>query len=187
MSNLWLIVEGENDYDVVRHILKQRGISATVRRLDPTGNSGGISRLAAQLERLIATARQHRLYNNATDCIAVLHDQDMGESYQIHHDRIRTICKREHIKQAVARDELESWLLADSGLCTWLGIEPGNWDEQPRPSAVLASRLKDKGQRYQGLHRTRINEHLSGDGDAHSPSMRAALQLLSDAPCTRTP
>jgi hypothetical protein len=184
-GTIWLIVEDSNDRKVVEALLSARGIDVGIKLLNPSRDRGGISRLAADLENLIETARTRKQHE---DCIAVLHDADENtQPNRMSYDRIEEICRRygQDVVEVIARDEIEAWLLADSGLCSWLDIKPKNWDEQHRPSRELERLLKRKSQRmkYQGRYRDQVLEHLAGDGDKHSPSLRVALTHLDGAPC----
>src|SRR5438477_7887366 len=118
LCTIWLIVEDETDGEVAQALLKDRDV--IVKPLAPTGGTGGLSRLRIQLHRLIQTAKQRR--STQEDCIAVLHDQDMTDPRkEAEHKAINDICDAEQVVLAVARDEIEAWLLADHGLCEWLG------------------------------------------------------------------
>jgi hypothetical protein len=184
-GTIWLITEDETDAEVVERILEKRGLKVRVKRLG-TRNVGGISRLAGQLARLIATAKAQK---QANDCIAVLHDEDRHiQPDRTPYETIATLCKAEHVAFIIARDELEAWLLADSGVCAWLESNPANWDGKPKPKEELERRMKkkDKHLRYQGKGRQQIMNALNGDGDQHSPSMKTALAHLDNAPCMRT-
>lgn len=63
--------------------------------------------------------------NNRTDC-----------------DRIRQVCEKykSDVRLVLARDEIESWLLADMGFWGWLNenkTQPRNCDNMERPSLYL--------------------------------------------------
>jgi hypothetical protein len=181
MPKIWLIVEDDNDAIVIRAMLKVKQLPWTVEPLKPTGPSGGISRLAKELPRLIQTALRQR---HAGDCIAVLHDADsLTQLNRASHDRIRAICDeyQKDVTLVVARDELESWLLADKGICTWLEKTARNYDEQPKPSEILDRWLHEKSShmRYAGRYRAEVLKHIEATGDKYSPSMRRAVQQLT--------
>ena len=184
MSTIHLMVEDENDGIAVRKILKKKGFKVNIKIYKPAGGSGGISRLAKQLERLIASAKAERKQN---DCIAVMHDQDdqNQQNYRDDYHLIKKICAKERVKLVIARDELEAWFLADTSLCQWLEITPRNWDEQKKPSDELRSLLAKKKMKYQGRSREEVFNHLDGSGDKFSNSMQEALTHLKDAPCIR--
>src|SRR5947208_2819350 len=96
-GRIWLIVEDENDGKVIQRILDKKQIRVHIKPLKPTGNSGGIGRLAAQLETLIESARRSK---DGNDCIAVLHDADLRSQPQRDaHERIASICQ--HYRQEV--------------------------------------------------------------------------------------
>lgn len=182
-GTIHLIVEDETDIDVVRAICNARNLNVRVRKYVPTGGSKGISRLAKQLDRLIISAQANR---EEPDCIAVLHDADtMVQQDRILYDQINNICKKYNdVVEIIAKDEIESWLLADGGLCAWLGERPRNCDMETKPSERLNRAVKAKtGKDYSGRTRGQVLEKLKGDGDNHSPSLQAALRHLEDAPC----
>jgi hypothetical protein len=186
-QRLWLIVEDENDGVVVRHLLAKKGFALSIEVITATGGSGGISRLAAQLSQLIKTIQANKRFDRQGDCIAVLHDHDEQTQQQNRklYEDIEKVCAAQGIKRAVAIDELEAWMLADSGLCTWLEITPRNCDAIQKPSDQLRSHLSKKNLKYQGKTRADVVSKLVGDGDRHSPSMREALKLFDDAPCLK--
>ena len=183
-GTIYLIMESEKDVDVVRAILKARNITVRVEPLYPTGRKEiGVSRLAKELERLIAEAIAERQPGN---CIAVLHDADEFEQvpHRGDYQRIQSICQkhRREVVPIIADDELESWLLADEGICRWLGIKAENQDSRQKPKEYLNSLVKDKtGKRYQGANRSKVLDHI--DGNTHSPSLQQALKHLDNAPC----
>ncbi len=181
---IWLIVEDETDGETVKVILRKRGYPVRVKVLPPTGGAGGISRLLKQLGQLIEVAKQRK---QQMDCIAVLHDWDsQRQQDRAVYEQILQICAAQGVKHVFARDEIESWMLADSGLCAWLDLTPKNWDEQPKPKDTLNSLLQAKKKmKYQGAHRAKVIAQLQGDGDRYSPSLRNALAHLDNAPCTQ--
>jgi len=180
-GTIHLILEDKTDAQVVEALLKTHQISVRVRSLTPSGGSGGISRLAKDIERLIQTARNER---KSGDCIAVLHDADeMVQPERKHYKAIAHICHRyKDVVEVIARDEIEAWLLADAGLCHWLNKKPGNCDSMTQPSLELNSLVNKKiGRNYSGSDRVRVLQHLNGQN--HSPSLREALTHLENAPC----
>ncbi len=185
---MWLIVEDENDGTVIEALLQAKKFGIQVRVLKPTGRSGGISRLEKELKRLIQTALESR---RSGDCVAVLHDADLRtQQDRAIYDRIRAQCAKhkQDVALIVAQDELESWLLADSGICKWLGIKPKNWDEQAWPSHTITEylRKKDKGLRYEGRGRAELLKHVTGTGDKFSPSMAKAVKFLNKTSCMQS-
>lgn len=182
-GTIHLIVENKTDADVVRAILKAKQIDVRVRYLEPP-NAGGISRLAKELEALIKTAKAKRKSN---DCIAVLHDADsLSETNRQNHDKIAAIYEKykSDVVLIIARDELEAWLLADEGLCQWLGEKAKNCDGEKQPSLRLNRAVKKKTKRgYSGSNRDKVLEKLDGSGDKYSPSMEDAMKHLNNAPC----
>jgi hypothetical protein len=172
----------------VAAILKRRYPRVRVQSLRPTGKKPNLSRLAQQIERLIQQALVNR---EASDCIAVLHDLDQFTRPNLKdradYDHIKAVCSRyrKDVVLVVAWDEIEAWLLADPGLCAWLGIKPSNWDEARKPSEDIANFLDKAGKpKYREGNLSRILAQLDGTGDQFSPSLKAALAHLDDAPCT---
>lgn len=185
-GTIWLIVEGQNDADIVKAILRKKYPNVRVSPLYPPGNPS-LAQLAKHIEKLIRQAISNR---KRGDCIAVLHDKDsLSDTEQNHHSQIEKICQQygKAVKHILAADEIESWLLADSGLCAWLSkIKPDNWDNRKKPSEELASRLKRSGVEYRIQNLSKILRYVDGSGDQHSPSLREALAHLHNAPCTKT-
>lgn len=182
-GTIHLIVEDETDVDVVRAICNARNLNVRIRMYVPTGGSKGISRLAKQLDPLIISARANR---KETDCIAVLHDADtLVQQNRRLYDQIKDICqKHDDVAEIIAKDEIESWLLADGGLCAWLGERPRNCDMERQPSERLNRAVKAKtGKDYSGRMRGQVLGKLKGNGDDHSLSLRAALSYLENATC----
>ncbi len=184
-GRLWLIVEGQYDGDVVREILSRQpayaDLAKRVEVIKPTGGSPNLARLAAQLERLIKSISKGK-----NDCIAVLHDQDANAEphRRQHYDKIRQVCGRyKQVVHVIAKDELESWLLADAGLCAWLGIKVRNWDEETKPSDKLASLVNEKFRLAYPGDLAKILPHIDGSGHKTSQSLTEAMHHLASAPC----
>src|SRR5688572_28717415 len=135
ISTLWLIVEGQMDFAVAKAIVHKHYPQLRMKELIPTGKPPNLSRLSAQLNDLI---RQALDYYREGDCIAVLHDTDLltRPHHRKDYENIRDVCRqyKDKVYLVKAVDELESWLLADRGLCQWLGIKPRNCDTLAQPS-----------------------------------------------------
>jgi hypothetical protein len=177
---IWLIVEAHTDYEVMRAIFKAKGITTPLRYKMPN-KQGGISRLAKELETIIEAILPTIAKG---DCIAVLHDADeFSQPDRTHYEHIAQICEqyKKYVTRVIARDEIESWLLADGKLWAWLGGKgkPKNWDETKQPSNELESLLGKRNMKWQGKYRQQVLDHLDGTGDQHSPSMQAAAQHLA--------
>lgn len=179
-GKIYLITEDETDAKVIQQIIYKRGFDTKVVSL---GRTRGISRLLAQLPLLIATAKSAK---TDQDCIAVLNDLDSQQPDRKIYNEIARICREQRVAHIVAHDELEAWLLADSGVCQWLNIKPKNWDEQPKSKEALQNLTEKKQKRrFQERDRDQILAQLTGNGDKHSPSMSKAVKHLDNAPCTR--
>ena len=182
-GTIWLITEDEYDFKVVQQIVLRKKIIVGLKWRPMTGGSGGISRLADQLERIIKSLVHEK---GKQDCIAVLHDADTyRQPNRETYNEIRRICKQYKIAHITADDEMESWLLSDAGLCNWLAIKHEICDALKAPSKELERLLKKKNQhlKYQGRYRDEILKHL--DGNILSPSLKEALKYLENAPCMR--
>lgn len=179
-GTIWLIAEGQTDHEIVSAIVQKRQPSVRVQRLNPSG--GGISRLANQLEQLIRTAQAKRSGN---DCIVVLHDQDQGQSDRTHYKNISEICIRYSVTLIVAIDEVEAWLLSDSGVCAWLGERVKHWNNVSKPKQRLESLMKARHRlKYNLRGLNSLLNHLQADGT--NRSLKEALRQLEVAPCVRT-
>src|SRR5262249_6218344 len=143
------------DAEVINAILKAKKINVRIRPLPP--KQGSISRLAKELKTLIQIALHDR---KPGDCIAVLHDADeQVQTSREDHQRITRICAtyKKDVVLVIPRDELEAWILADSGVCLWLGVSPKNRDEEQKPSDTLSGLMQSKHKlKYQGDGRARI-------------------------------
>ncbi|MEO8606399.1 MAG: hypothetical protein ABI690_00835 [Chloroflexota bacterium] len=188
-GTLWLIVEGKVDGEIVKAILKHRYPQVSIRILKPTGAQPSVSRLAKQIDQLI---RQALAEPKRGDCIAVLHDADLQtrphKNERQDYQHIETVCKKyaRQVKHVIAYDEIESWLLADTTFCTWLGTKPQNWDEKSKPSETLINLLDKAGKpKWREDNWIKILENLDGTGDKFSSSLQSALKHLENAPCTR--
>lgn len=188
-GTIWLICESKKDFHIVEAILKKRYPQVTVEPLFPRGGKSNLSRLTHQLERLIKDALEH---HETGDCIVVLHDLDIQTRPHDRADyqRIEQICTnhRRYVTRIEAMDEIEAWLLADTGFCEWLtNTRPQNWDERKKPSVTLDTLLNEaKKPKFTIENMPKILLALDGTGDKHSPSLRKALEHLKDAPCTRS-
>jgi len=181
---IWLIAEDETDCDVIQRILNKKGFKVVIRRVQLSGASGGISRLATQLPRLIKVVRNNKYWHDG-DCIVVLHDRDahlLGR-HNAEYNMIAAVCKKENAIHLLADDTIESWLLADNGICQFLGIKPSTWDGKPGAKIRIESLLGTKHMQYQAQGREKLIEKLDGTGDMRSPSMRESMKKLIDAEC----
>ncbi|HUN08633.1 MAG TPA: hypothetical protein PLQ56_18645 [Aggregatilineales bacterium] len=182
IGTIWLITEDESDYQVVVHTLKVKGFTIQVKWLKLEGKSGGISRLAAQIELQIGLALERK---GPTDCVLVLHDQDETEPDRTHYDSITTACKDQPVYHLVAKDEIEAWLLADKGLADWLNIKHQNWDSQAKPSKELERLIRKQYPRmhYRGADRAKVLAQITGEN--RSAVLEKAIAYLRTAPCAR--
>ena len=184
-GKIWLVVEDRNDGAIIKKILIQRNIQSKVEVRQPS--SGGISRLAQELDGILQFIRKRM---SRGDCVLVIHDHDeltrpLGRQ---DYDLIADICKQnpDIAVEVIARDELEAWLLADSGVCHWLGRKPEKADGLRRPSDKLHGLIQEKTKaEFGGRYRDQLVANIAGDGDAHSPSMREAFAELDGLDCVK--
>lgn len=180
-GTIWLITEDENDYKIVRAVIQKLGLPISVKWRSPSGKTPGLSRLAAELKKLIADARKLRSGN---DCIVVLHDEDIHrQPKRDNYNRVRDICKSERVTLIVAKDEVEAWLLSDSGICRWLDESRKTWNGDPHPSDHLRSVMHAKYQLKYPRDLDKLLTHFNADG--LNESFKEALDELHKAPCVR--
>ncbi|GIK64939.1 MAG: hypothetical protein BroJett018_27330 [Chloroflexota bacterium] len=189
-GRIFLIVEADRDGRYAKTIVQRCYPSIEVHLLPPKGHNRGIGALAEQIERLLKEALLKKQTAHEPACVAVLHDADESSTPNRNlHTIIRDACQK-HKKQVIlvlAKDEMESWLMADSGVCAWLDKKPKNWDEETHPSKTFESWLDKAGKgKYDDAIATQIAAKLMGDGGKVSPSLKSALQHLIDAPCTKS-
>ncbi len=184
-----LMAEHAKDIIVMQLLFKQKFPHVKIRPYPPPPKKGGISWLAKNVEKLIITALENR--KSKHDCIVVLHDADLQTRPHGRNDyeKVALICKkyRDDVIFIIAYDELEAWLLADSGLAQALNRKPKNYDNEIRPSKILNKWLEDTGRKHLTDEKIAIIEQilkgLDGTGDQHSPSLQAALKKLHDHDC----
>lgn len=178
-GTIWLISEDENDYKVVKAILKKLNLSIQVKWRSPSGRTPGLSRLAAELKQLITQAQKLRSGN---DCIVVLHDEDLHrEPKRDHYDKVRDICTAHGVTLIVAKDEVEAWLLSDSGVCGWLGEPVRTWNGDSWPSNHLRSLMQSRYKMKYPRDLDKLLIHINADGI--NQSFKDALSELEKAPC----
>jgi len=193
MKTLWLIAEDESGAQIFRAIFERRFPEMHVPYILPRGNHPNISRLAIDIEDLINNIHVDKR-RKADDCIVVLHDLNAQRRTETSdYDKIKKACEKAvkdglKLLECIAVDEIESWLLADSGVCQWLGEKRGNYDTKAAPKDILNGWLKRKGKitYYSVRGRDEVFKHIVGDGDQkeYSPSMRWAFTALTNASCT---
>lgn len=180
-GTIWLITEDENDYKVVRAILKKLNLSIQVQWRSPSGKTPGLSRLAAEIKQLIAQAQKLRSGN---DCIVVLHDDDQHRApKRDNYDKVRDICNAYGVTLIVAKDELEAWFLSDSGICGWLGEPVKTWNGDSWPSNHLRSVMHSRYKMKYPRDLDKLLVHMKADGI--NQSLKAALAILHEAPCVK--
>ncbi len=189
-GRIYLFCEDITDGIVVQKLIQAKGLTADVEIRTPSGGKRGITHLAKDLRRLIASARPELKKLGKRSCLAVLHDADLTTDPRGHSQQaIKQICFAENVKLVVAYDELEAWLLADSGVRAWLNrpkSDARSHDGDKRPSSKLNQWLKRANKpSLDNQMKEQTASHANGDGDSFSPSMKAALQQLLDAPCAK--
>jgi hypothetical protein len=177
-----LIAEDKTGEFVFEEIVRKKALDV---HIIPYGDAVGVSTLARQVKGLIATALRA---SSARDCIVVLHDTDIAvETYREHYLRIKQICDAygNRVTRLEAIQEIESWLLADEGFCHWLGESPKASDHVPQPSQKLEKLINDKRKpKWNNVNKPKILQHMDVTGDKLSESMRTAMQIFLELPCT---
>jgi len=179
---LWIIAEDENDVAILRQILLKMGLTIHIRAY-PRGQTPGIGLLARSLTKWL-----HDIHHDARwkegDCIAVLHDLDSTiPDHRPLVKQIQDICEREGMVRLSADDEIESWLLADGGISTFLGIKTQTWDGKTEVKQTLEALLRKKKMVYRSRDRERLIEKLDGTAVQRSPSLKQPIQNLQAADC----
>jgi len=183
-QTVWLIVEAEADGKIIKHLIFKHFPTLYVEVFTATGGSPNLSRLESQLNDLIKRARKGTLKHPAThrDCILVVHDDDMIQPNRTVYSAIAQKCRSNGVVEIVASDELEAWLLSDSGLSKWLGIKQETWNSKQRPSDDLKSLLKAQKSLKYPDDLQKVLPHLNSDGI--NESFQDALKTLKTLPCT---
>jgi hypothetical protein len=181
---IYLIAEDKTGEQVFRAIIQKRGVNADVRF---RGKAEGVVPLAEELKELIDTVLHEK---SGKDCIVVLHDTDDSvQTYREHYKQIALICDQyqEHVTRLEAVQEIEAWLLADSGLCKWLNIKPKASDYLKRPSDRLRSLIHERpgSLKWNRNDQPKILQNISATGDEFSESMRIAMKILLQLPCAQ--
>lgn len=181
-----LIAEDQTGYFVFDTIIRKKGIKAVVELVAKPKN---LSDLGSKIEALIRLAIDRK---KGKDCIIVLHDTDDSvETNRKHYERIAQACEKyqDDVTRLPAVQEIEAWLLADSGLCKWLRIKPRPSDHVSRPSDRLRTLINDKTgkQMWNEQYQPKILENMDATGDqpGRSQSMQAAMNVLLKLPCTQ--
>ncbi|MFN8418235.1 MAG: hypothetical protein U0528_03160 [Anaerolineae bacterium] len=173
-----------SDSEVVRLILEKKSIAARVEPVLIPSNRTGIFNLVRN-DTLITLIETTLSQMQPQDCLAVLIDAEFEKPRKDRkdHKRIAEICAQysERVALILAIQEIEAWLLADSGICAYLGEQAANHDHRPSPKEYLEGLLRHKKRRrWSGADRRMVMQQLVGDGDQHSPSMGKALRKLRE-------
>lgn len=186
-GTIYLIIEAEKDFEIVKAILRLKGIDVELDyRFIPETKSSSPSYVLSELDKQI---RSLLVQFQAHDCIMVLHDAN--EHTDLHTPslkaQIKQLCDHHRVKQIIARNEIESWILSDSGITNWLQIPvERNWDQQKKSKQALQYTLRRKGLFWRGRDREKVFAQMVGDGDQRSASMREAVRELLEAPCVKS-
>jgi hypothetical protein len=184
-ATLWLIVEAETDAALLKSLAKTHFPKLHVEYFTASGGSPNLNRLDEQLEDLIRNAKRGTPKRPATakDCIVVVHDNDNIQSGRAAYDSIKRKCRAAQVTECIAIDEIEAWVLSDSGVSKWLGIPQKPWNADQRPSDELRRLLnKEHGLKYPSC-RAKVLDHMKWDGQ--NTSLQETLKTLRALPCTR--
>ncbi len=170
---LRLIAEDPSDVEVLTEILRKKSIFIQVENVLMPNNLRGINHLPQELPKLIATTRA--AYPD--DAIAVLIDAEWYKPKQdrFNHKQIAALCRRNRTKLLWAVQEIEAWILADSGICAWLDTDLEQTDHLRDPKEKLRGLLYHKGFSLRKRDRRRVFQEMRGDGDQHNRSLGRVL------------
>jgi hypothetical protein len=182
---IYLLAEDVTGFHVMQAIIREKRINATIKL---RGQAQGLSILANEVEELIQLTLVEK---NPEDCIVILHDTDDSvQTYREHYEKIERICDNKYkgrVTRLAATQEIEAWLLADEGLCTWLGIKAQPSDHLKRPSDHLKTHVKKRAGnwKWDKRHQPKIllNIDATGDKSGGSLSMQSAMKKLATLPC----
>lgn len=183
-GTIWLLVESKSDAQIATKLIHVHFPNVGVEYLLPSGQPS-LSTLDRDLADLVTLARRGtpRRPFGPNDCIVVLHDDDHSQPERRHYTSIADKCAQYGIVEVVAKDEIEAWLLSDTGVCRWLGARRVTCNTDTRPSDRLKSLMNDrKQQRYPG----RLDQLLPKiTGDSNNLSFQSALDQLKNSPCIK--
>lgn len=181
---LWLIVEAETDAALLKSLTKTHFPALHVEYFTASGGSPNLNRMDDQLEDLIRNAKRGTPKRPATaqDGIVVVHDDDQIQPKRTAYDSIARKCRTAQVTECIARDEIEAWVLSDSGVCKWLGIAQKPWNTEQRPSDHLKRLLRERHKLDYPSCRAKLLEHVKWDG--LNTSLQDALKALRGLSCT---
>lgn len=176
---LRLICEDPSDGEILIEILRKKSIAIHIENVLMPNNLRGINHLPQELPKLIATTRA--AFPN--DAIAVLIDAEWYKPKQarFNHKQVAVICRRLRADSKLlwAVQEIEAWLLADSGICSWIGAELQQTDQLHDPKENLRRLLYLKGFSLRQRDRRRIFQEMHGDGDQRNRSLARVVRYIS--------
>lgn len=183
-GTIWLLVESKYDAQIATKLIHIHHPNVGVEYLVPSGQPS-LSTLDRDLTDLVTFARRGKPQRpfGPNDCIVVLHDDDHSQPDRRHYTSITNKCAAHGIVEIVAKDEIEAWLLSDTGVCGWLGTRRQTCNTVTRPSDRLKSLMNStKSLRYPG----RLDRLLPEiNGDSNNLSFQSALSQLHDSPCIK--
>ncbi|MHB8625501.1 MAG: hypothetical protein ACYDBJ_00800 [Aggregatilineales bacterium] len=190
IPTIFLVPEDEIGYFVFEAIRQKKKINARIDWRGPsrTGKNKNIADLAFELEELLETILREKEIN---DCILVVHDTNASNpDNRRNYEEIARICKTEKYKAHVtllrADEEIEAWLLADVGVCKWLGQKPKSWDGKKKPSSQIETWVNKKFRRHWNRETKRqAAEKMTVTGMKYSRSMQEAMDTFLALPCTK--
>jgi len=181
-GTIWLLVESKYDAQIATKLIHIHHPNVGVEYLVPSGQPS-LSTLDRDLTDLVTFARRGKPQRpfGPNDCIVVLHDDDYSQPDRRHYTSITNKCAAHGIVEIVAKDEIEAWLLSDTGVCRWLRARRVTCNTETRPSDRLKRLMRNrKQQRYPG----RLDQLLPNvTGDSHNQSFQSALNQLHNSPC----
>lgn len=171
-----LIVEDDSDGRAIAELVGKSVEQVHVDWL-PAGGIGNIKRNAA---KLISLARDR--VEGRRGCVGVLVDRDRKNPVRDEpHRTIARACRQARAEFVAAREALEAWLLADPGVCQWLGIATPTTTETMRdPKQRVAQAFSRKTGRPYRKRRARLEvaRHSTGIDVAKNSSAQRALAAI---------
>jgi hypothetical protein len=170
-----MIVEDDSDGRAIRQLAVASGLPANLDWL-PTNGIGNIKRNG---DRLIGLAKERA---GGHGCVAVLVDEDGSNIERDEpHRTILRICKKAKVPFVAVRQSLEAWMLADPGICEWLGVSVrARTDTIANPKAIVARAFYLRTGRAYRRRRARVEvtAHARGANRAANGSLNGALRHI---------
>jgi hypothetical protein len=175
-----LVVEDDSDGQAIAELAARSGCRARVDWLP----ANGIGNIKRNTERLIALARDR--VSDGRGCVGIVVDRDQRDpSRDEPHRTIARMCRKARVEFIAAREAIEAWFLADTGICRWLGVsQSGRTDVIRNPKQRVATAFDKRVGRPYRRRRARLEvaRQASGVDRSRNDSLQKALAALDS--CT---